>query len=84
MSKHIESIVTRMPVRDADRSPSIESRPAPATPPRPLTPVSELPDLAPEARVAELRLRVSSGVYARGDVVEQVARRIVLGGTIRG
>lgn len=84
MSKHVESLVTRTPVRDADRAASIESSPSPATPQRALTPVSELPDLAPEARVAELRLRVSSGVYARGDVVAEVARRIVLGGIIRG
>lgn len=40
----------------------------------PLVPVREIPGLAPEERVAELRLRVQSGVYGRRAVVEQVAR----------
>ncbi len=43
----------------------------------PLVPVREIPGLAPEERVAELRLRVRSGVYARCSVVEQVARRML-------
>lgn len=40
----------------------------------PLVPVREISGLAPEERVAELRLRVQSGVYGRRAVVEQVAR----------
>ena len=43
----------------------------------PLVPVREIPGLAPEERVAELRLRVRSGVYGRRSVVEQVAGRLL-------
>ena len=43
----------------------------------PLVPVREIPGLAPEDRVAELRLRVRSGVYGRRAVVEQVARLLL-------
>jgi len=43
----------------------------------PLVPVREIPGLAREDRVAELRLRVRSGVYARRAVVEQVARLLL-------
>jgi len=77
MTKHIESLVLRVPVRDADRKPpSSRAEPAP-TPPRAtgaLIPVHEIPGLGPDERVEELRLRVRSGVYARPAVVEQVAR----------
>ena len=76
MSKHIESIVPRLPVRDADRAPG--QRPAAEQPSarrtEPLVPVHEIPGLAPHERIGELRLRVQSGVYARHAVVEQVAR----------
>jgi len=80
MTKHIESIVPRLPVRDADRAPArrpAERQPSGAQNIRPLIPVHEIPGLAPEERVAELRLRIRSGVYARPSVVEQVARAIV-------
>jgi len=84
MPKHIESIVTRMPIRDADRFPSAcvpSCSPSSRTrAPRPLVPVCDLPDLAPEERVAELRIRVRSGMYGSREVVEQVARRLVLEG----
>ena len=43
----------------------------------PLVPVREIPGLAREDRVAELRLRVRSGVYGRRAVVEQVARLLL-------
>lgn len=43
----------------------------------PLVPVREIPGFAPEERVAELRLRVRSGVYGRRAVVEQVARLLL-------
>jgi hypothetical protein len=43
----------------------------------PLVPVREIPGLAPEERVAELRLRVRSGVYARAGVMDQVARSML-------
>ena len=43
----------------------------------PLVPVREIPGLAPEERVAELRLRVRSGVYGRRSVVEKVARAML-------
>ena len=77
MTKHIESVVPRGPVRDADRTP--ELRPAGLAPSLvqttgPLVPVHEIPGLRPEERVEELRLRVRSGVYGRPAVVEQVAR----------
>jgi hypothetical protein len=83
MPEHSESIVIRLPVRNADRLPSATSpaeprrEPAPA---RPLVPVCEIPDLSPHERVAELRQRVVNGVYCRREVVEQVARGMVLGG----
>ena len=76
MTKHIESMVPRRPVRDADRLPAERpvDQPVPAHSSRPLTPVHEIPGLRPEERVAELRLRVQNGVYAQPSVVEQVAR----------
>lgn len=80
MTKHIESIVPRLPVRDADRAPvqrPAEPRPSHAQRIGPLIPVHEIPGLAPDERVAELRLRVQSGVYARPAAVEQVARAMV-------
>lgn len=43
----------------------------------PLVPVRELPGLAPDERVAELRLRVRSGLYSQAAVLEHVARVIV-------
>ena len=76
MTKHIEFVVPRAPVRDADRAPS--PRPT-GEPPGvhgagQLVPVHEIPGLRPDERVAELRLRVRSGVYARPAVAAQVAR----------
>jgi hypothetical protein len=76
MTKHIESIVPRVPVRDADRAPaarSVDRQPVGAA----LIPVREMPGLAPSERVAELRLRVQRGVYGQRAVVEQVARAMV-------
>jgi hypothetical protein len=76
MTKHIEFVVPRTPVRDADRA----TAPAPAAErpsthgTAPLIPVHEIPGLGHDERVAELRLRVQSGVYARPAVVTQVAR----------
>jgi hypothetical protein len=76
MTKHIESIVPRVPVRDADRAPAaleIER----SSGPRPihgLVPVRELPGLTPDEQFAELRLRVQRGMYGKPGVVEQVAR----------
>ena len=80
MTKHKESTVLRLPVRDADRAPA--PRPAErehGDAPRvgPLIPVHEIPGLAPRDRVAELRLRVQSGMYSRHAVVEQVARMVM-------
>ena len=76
MTKHIEFVVPRAPVRDADRAPArgpaIEGPSVHGT--GPLVPVHEIPGLRPDERVAELRLRVQSGVYARPAVVAQVAR----------
>jgi hypothetical protein len=77
MSKHIESVVPCVPVRDADRLPA--SQPDELTPSMvqttgPLIPVHQIPGLKPEERVEELRLRVRSGVYSHPAVVEQVAR----------
>ena len=43
----------------------------------PLVPVREIPGLAPDERVAELRLRVRNGVYGSRSVVELVARRLL-------
>ncbi len=43
----------------------------------PLVPVRELPGLAPDERVAELRLRVRSGMYSHPAVLEHVARVLV-------
>lgn len=86
MPKQIESIVTRTPVRSADRPYSEQPpnrRPAAPGPPRPLVPVYELSDLAPEQRVAELRLRVMNGVYGTREAVEQVARHMLLDGGVR-
>ena len=77
MSKHIESIIPRVPVRDADRAPGIrptDRQPTTAHTTGPLVPVHLIPGLGPDERVEELRLRVRSGVYARPAVVEQVAR----------
>ena len=76
MTKHFESIVPRPPVRDADRSPATRAaeRSSDPRPVGPLIPVSQIPGLAPDERVAELRLRVQSGVYGTPNVVEQVAR----------
>lgn len=77
MTKHIESLVPRVPVRDADRMPtqrSVNRLPATVHTTGTLVPVHEIAGLRPEERVAELRLRVQSGVYARPAVVEQVAR----------
>jgi len=77
MTKHIESTVLRLPVRDADRAPAqrvTERHRSDAPRVGPLIPVHEIPGLAPHERAAELRLRVQSGVYARPAVVEQVAR----------
>lgn len=77
MTKHIESLVPRVLVRDADRGPV--TRPSGEAPPPVhttgvLVPVHQIPGLRPEERVEELRLRVRSGVYARPAVVELVAR----------
>jgi len=80
MTKHIESTVLRLPVRDADRPPARRPADQPPTVARhigPLIPVHEIPGLAPDERTAELRLRVQSGVYGRESVVEQVARAVV-------
>lgn len=76
MTKHIEFIVPRMPVRDADRAPAtrIGERTSMPRLTGPLIPVHEIPGLAPHERVAELRLRVQGGAYAKPSVVEQVAR----------
>jgi hypothetical protein len=76
MTKHIESIVPRVPVRDADRAPAtreVHQSPTPRLS-GPLIPVRELPGLTPDERVAELRLRVQNGMYGESSVVEQVAR----------
>jgi hypothetical protein len=43
----------------------------------PLVPVREIPGLAPEDRVAALRLRLRSGIYAQSQVAEYVARRLL-------
>lgn len=76
MTKHIELVVPRTPVRDADRAtahgPAAERPSTHGT--GPLVPVHEIPGLRPDERVAELRLRVQSGVYGRPAVVAQVAR----------
>jgi hypothetical protein len=80
MTKHIESTVLRLPVRDADRAPArrpASPQPATARDIGPLIPVHEIPGLAPHERTAELRLRVRSGVYGRTSVVEQVAQAVV-------
>ena len=80
MTKHIESTVLRLPVRDADRVPArrpAEQLPIGARHIGPLIPVREIPGLAPDQRTAELRLRLQSGVYGRPSVVEQVARAVV-------
>jgi len=74
MTKHIESIVPRLPVRDADRATVVRHVERSSNPrlADPLIPVHEIPGLAPDERVALLRLRVQSGVYGRPGVVEQV------------
>lgn len=76
MTKHIESLVPRVPVRDADRAlagiPGGRASAVRST--QPLVPVHEIPGLRPDERVQELRLRVQTGVYASAAVVEQVAR----------
>ncbi len=76
MTKHIESVVPRTPVRDADRPPETRAveRGSDSRRAGPLVPVSEIPGLGPDERVAALRLRVQSGVYGKASVVEQVAR----------
>ena len=43
----------------------------------PLVPVREIPGLAPDERVAELRLRLRSGMYSHAAVLEHVARVLV-------
>jgi hypothetical protein len=89
MTKHIEFVVPRAPVRDADRAPAHGPATKPATEQSsvhgtgPLIPVHEIPGLRPDERVAELRLRVQSGVYARPAVVAQVARAMYGRGTQR-
>ena len=80
MTKHIESIVPRLPVRDADRAPNrrpAEPQPSHAQRIGPLIPVHEIPGLSRDERIAELRLRVQSGVYARPAAAEQIARAMV-------
>ena len=76
MTKHIESMVPQVPVRDADRARAQHStdRQPTAHTAGLLVPVHRIPGLRPDERVAELRLRVRSGVYGRPEVVEQVAR----------
>ena len=79
MTKHIESEVPCAPVRDADRSPGTRavdrvSDPSDSGRVGPLVPVREIPGLTPREQVAELRLRVQSGVYCGTGVLEQVAR----------
>jgi hypothetical protein len=79
MSKHIESMVPRVPVRDADRAPGNrlkDQQPTPVHTTAPLIPVHQIPGLRPEERVEELRLRVRSGVYAQPAVAEQLARAV--------
>lgn len=79
MSKHIESMIPRMPVRDADRATSDcpdDRQPTAVHTTGSLIPVHQIPGLRPEERVEELRLRVRSGVYSRPAVVEQAARAI--------
>lgn len=76
MTKHIESIVPRVPVRDADRAPAtreIERSSRPRQTPT-LIPVREIAGLTPAEQFAELRLRVQGGMYGKPGVVEQVAR----------
>lgn len=83
---HIETIVTRTPIRDADGAcpDASHSRPPATLVPAHLPPpVREIPDLAPEERVAELRLRIMSGMYERPEMMEAVARRMVLGSDAR-
>jgi hypothetical protein len=83
MTKHIESIVPRLPVRDADRSPArrpVDRQPTAAQRIGPLVPVHEIPGLARDERIAELRMRVQSGVYVRPSAVEQVACAMVQAG----
>ena len=82
MTKHIELVVPRAPVRDADRAPHgpVGERPS-VHGTGPLIPVREIPGLCPDERVAELRLRVQSGVYGRPAVVAQVARTMYGRGT---
>lgn len=83
MTKHIESIVPRPPVRDADRPPTTPAAEQRSSKPRrvgPLVPVYELTGLDPDERVAELRLRVQSGVYGTPSVMEQVARAMQASG----
>jgi hypothetical protein len=84
MPKHIEAIVTRVPFRDADSAQLAATPPIPVRAAPPVTPVYGLPDLAPQERVTELRLRVMSGVYNRHEVVEAVAHVLVSGIAIRG
>ena len=76
MTKHIESMLPQVPVRDADRAPAqrqVDRQAVTVHTTGPLIPVHEIPGLRPEERMAELRLRVWSGVYGRPEVVEQVA-----------
>jgi hypothetical protein len=83
MTKHIESQVPRLPVRDADRTPAPPARQERSVVQTtgPLIPVHEIPGLRPEERVAELQLRVRTGFYAQAAVVEQVVRAIHARGT---
>jgi len=43
----------------------------------PLVPVRELPGLAPDERVAELQLRLRTGMYSQEVVLEHVARALL-------
>lgn len=43
----------------------------------PLVPVREIPGLAPDERVAELQLRLRTGMYSHPAVLEQVVRALV-------
>jgi hypothetical protein len=69
MADDVEWIVPTAPVRDADR----------------VTRAAGLSLLAPErsARVAELRRRVTDGVYASESMMNAVARRIISSGDLQ-
>jgi anti-sigma28 factor (negative regulator of flagellin synthesis) len=82
MSEQIEWVVTRVPVRHADRAPLAQANDGRDGRERAVMTGHDRESKLPSDRVAELRQRVRTGAYDNRIVAEQVARRILQSGDL--